>query len=160
MAWLLNGTPQLDTGFQTGSPPLNYPKGWIRNASPSERAAIGITEAPIPKPYNSKYSAGWNSDETAQIWESLTELRSNFDSEDDQMARQLISGHCQRYVEKNALADIAIPDSVKQYRTDVLAAFTARKTARDGVATTEALQTLMTGDSYTPWPASPDASRS
>lgn len=53
--FLLNGTPiSLDVEFTTPDG-TRYPANWIRLASPAERAAIGITEAPDPEVYDQRF---------------------------------------------------------------------------------------------------------
>ena len=53
--FLLNGTPiSLDVEFTTPDG-TRYPSNWIRLASPAERAAIGITEAPDPENYDQRF---------------------------------------------------------------------------------------------------------
>lgn len=42
-----------DTAFTHNG--IQYPANWIRLASPEERAAIGITEAPDPAPYDQRF---------------------------------------------------------------------------------------------------------
>lgn len=53
--FLLNNQPiSLDVEFTTPDG-TRYPAGWIRQASPTERAAIGITEAPDPENYDQRF---------------------------------------------------------------------------------------------------------
>ena len=53
--FLLNNQPiSLDVEFTTPDG-TRYPAGWIRQASPAERAAIGITEAPDPENYDQRF---------------------------------------------------------------------------------------------------------
>ena len=53
--FLLNGTPiSSDVEFTTPDG-TRYPANWIRLASPAERAAIGITEAPDPEVYDQRF---------------------------------------------------------------------------------------------------------
>jgi hypothetical protein len=53
--FLLNGTPiSLDVEFTTPDG-TRYPSNWIRLASPTERAAIGITEAPDPEYFDQRF---------------------------------------------------------------------------------------------------------
>ena len=55
--FLLNGTPiSLDVAFTAGD--FHYPANWLRLASPAERAAIGITEAPEPESYDQRFYWG------------------------------------------------------------------------------------------------------
>ena len=58
--FLLNGTAiSLDVEFTTPDG-TRYPANWIRLASPAERAAIGITEAPDPENYDQRFYWGPN----------------------------------------------------------------------------------------------------
>ena len=58
MAFQLNGQPiALDTAFTTPDG-TQYPSNWIRLASPSERAAIGITEVADPEYYDQRFYWG------------------------------------------------------------------------------------------------------
>jgi len=57
--FLLNGNPiSLDVAFTYNE--IQYPSNWIRLASPAERAAIGITEAADPEPYDQRFYWGPN----------------------------------------------------------------------------------------------------
>lgn len=57
MAFQLNGQPiALDTAFTHND--VQYPANWIRLASPSERASIGITEVADPEPYDQRFYWG------------------------------------------------------------------------------------------------------
>lgn len=52
--FLLNGNPiSLDVAFTHAE--IQYPANWLRLASPEERAAIGITEAADPEPYDQRF---------------------------------------------------------------------------------------------------------
>ena len=58
--FLLNNQPiSLDVEFTTPDG-TRYPANWIRLASPAERAAIGITEAPDPEVYDQRFYWGPN----------------------------------------------------------------------------------------------------
>lgn len=46
----------LDVAFTHGD--IQYPANWLRLASPAERAAIGITEAADPEPYDQRFYWG------------------------------------------------------------------------------------------------------
>lgn len=55
--FLLNGNPiSLDVAFTHAE--IQYPANWLRLASPEERAAIGITEAADPEPYDQRFYWG------------------------------------------------------------------------------------------------------
>lgn len=55
--FMLNDEPlALDVAFTHGD--IQYPANWLRLASPAERAAIGITEAADPEPYDQRFYWG------------------------------------------------------------------------------------------------------
>lgn len=55
--FMLDGRPLgLDVPFEHNE--ISYPANWIRLASPEERAAIGITEAADPVPYDDRFYWG------------------------------------------------------------------------------------------------------
>ena len=53
--FLLNETPISPDAAFTTADGTQYPSNWIRLASPTERAAIGITEAPDPEVYDQQF---------------------------------------------------------------------------------------------------------
>ena len=56
--FVLNGKPlALDRAFTTPDG-TQYPKNWLRLASPEQRAAIGITEQPNPPSWDQRYYWG------------------------------------------------------------------------------------------------------
>ena len=60
--FILNGKPlALDRAF-TAPDGTQYPANWLRLASPEQRAAIGITEAPDEIPYDQRYFWGYDAD--------------------------------------------------------------------------------------------------
>jgi hypothetical protein len=60
--FVLNGKPlTLDKAF-TAPDGTQYPANWLRLASPEQRAAIGITEAPDEIPYDQRYFWGYDQD--------------------------------------------------------------------------------------------------
>jgi hypothetical protein len=76
--FLLNNQPiSLDVEFTTPDG-TRYPANWIRLASPAERAAIGITEAPDPEYYDQRFYWGPNNpkllDDRPEVKEDGTPL--------------------------------------------------------------------------------------
>ena len=52
--FILNGNPlAVDTAFTHND--IQYPANWLRLASPEERLALGITEAPDPVRYDDRF---------------------------------------------------------------------------------------------------------
>ena len=62
MAWLRDGNPQPDTGFTVGD--VNYPAGWIKNNSQSDRDKLNIVAAPVQPYHDERFSWGFKSDGT------------------------------------------------------------------------------------------------
>lgn len=57
--FLLNGvTLPIDACFTDPATGIQYPANWLRLASPEDRAAIGITEAPDPVWYDQRFYWG------------------------------------------------------------------------------------------------------
>jgi hypothetical protein len=57
--FMLNGQPlALDTAFTHND--IQYPANWLRLATPEEREAIGVTEAPDPEVYDDRFYWGPN----------------------------------------------------------------------------------------------------
>jgi len=55
--FILDSKPlALDRAFTHNG--VQYPANWLRLASPAEREAIGITEAPDPEPYDQRFYWG------------------------------------------------------------------------------------------------------
>jgi len=61
--FVLNGKPlALDVPFEANG--TLYPANWLRLASPAEREAIGITEAPDPPTYDQRFYWGYTASGT------------------------------------------------------------------------------------------------
>jgi hypothetical protein len=125
--FLLNGTPLgIDSPFTYND--TQYPSNWLRLASQSERAAIGITEVADPERYDDRYY--WGVDNPKQL-EDLTVtpeggepyvqkgLKSNHLAQTKVTANQLLSATDWMVIRK-AERDVAIPTSVAMYRAAVL----------------------------------------
>jgi hypothetical protein len=57
--FIFNGHPlSLDSAFADPATGIQYPANWLRLASPEDRAAIGITEAPDPVWYDQRFYWG------------------------------------------------------------------------------------------------------
>ena len=60
--FILNGKPlALDKAFTTADG-TQYPRNWLRLATPEQRAAIGITEEPDQIPHDQRYFWGHDAD--------------------------------------------------------------------------------------------------
>ena len=150
MAWLRNGTPQPDTGFTVGD--VNYPAGWIKNNSQSEREKLNIVAAPITPEHDQRFSWGWNDDGTEK-WKDLTELKKIWVSKQDDTAEGLLARCDKKVIEALDEASTfdefkaAKPSNYTTYRADVRAAFKNRKTEINAASTAAALKAMLTGPS-------------
>ena len=69
--FLLDGKPlSPDVAFTTPDG-TQYPANWLRLASPEERAAIGITEAPDPEQYDQRFYWGPGNPNSYRDWETI-----------------------------------------------------------------------------------------
>jgi len=80
--FILNGKPlALDRAFTTADG-TQYPRNWLRLATPEQRAAIGITEQADPPTWDQRYFWGYDEngdlipkqleDEIITVWEDVT----------------------------------------------------------------------------------------
>ena len=87
--FLLDGKPlALDRAFTHAG--IQYPSNWLRLATPQERAAIGITEAPEPPSWDQRFYWGYD-DQGALIPKDLEELRTLWSSTTRATANTLLA---------------------------------------------------------------------
>ena len=138
--FLLNNQPlQIDTAFSHNG--VNYPQNWLRLATPQERAAIGITEAPEPAWYDDRFYWGVDNpkdlDGLKTYWtEQVRATSSSLLAATDWMVI--------RKVERN----IDIPAYTVTFRAAVLAECDRLVTAIAAAADVEALITVVTNQSW------------
>ena len=142
MSWLLNGVPQSDTGFVTGDPPISYPRNWIATASPSERAAVGITAAPVPKPFDSTFFDGWDKDGKL-IEKNLADLKTYWKNLQETHANGLLNDSDWMVV-REAEGGASCHSAWKTYRGQVRVQCNTRQTKIGETTTTTKLQQLIT----------------
>ena len=111
--FLLNNQPlQIDTAFSHDG--VNYPQNWLRLATPQDRAAIGITEAPAPVWFDERFY--WGVDNP----KDLDSLKSQWTDQVKTTCSSLLSATdwmVIRKVERN----IDIPAETVTFRAAVLA---------------------------------------
>ena len=83
--FLLDGKPlALDRAFTHAG--TQYPANWLRLATPAERSAIGITEAPDPRSFDQRFYWGWSAsgtlipkdhDQLVTLWSDQTSSTAN-----------------------------------------------------------------------------------
>jgi hypothetical protein len=138
--FLLNNQPlQIDTAFSHNG--VNYPQNWLRLATPQERAAIGITEAPEPAWYDDRFY--WGVDNP----KDLDGLKTQWTDQVKDTTNKLLYATdwmVIRKVERN----IDIPAETVTFRAAVLAECDRLVTAIAAAANVEALITVVANQSW------------
>jgi len=143
--FLLNGTPlALDTPFTAND--IQYPANWLRLASPEERAAIGITEAPEPEYYDGMFYWGVNNPK------DLTQLKTQWISQINASANARLSTSDWMVVRK-AETGTNIPAGWSTYRAAVRTCASTTTTAISNCADVEALIAII---NTIAWPETPE----
>ncbi len=145
--FLLNGSPiSLDSPFTTPEG-TQYPSNWIRLASPEERIAIGITEAPDPIPYDDRFY--WGPDNP----KDLTQLKTQWTAQIDEAAWQLLQKSDWMQLRKLSDATYTPPAGWLDWRAAIRTQATAAKAAIAAAADVETLRTAVA----VAWPPDPVA---
>ena len=143
--FLLNGTPlALDTPFTAND--IQYPANWLRLASPEERAAIGITEAPEPEYYDDRFYWGVNNPK------DLTQLKTQWISQINASANARLSTSDWMVVRK-AETGTNMPVGWSTYRAAVRTCASTATTAISNCADVEALIAII---NTIAWPETPE----
>lgn len=139
--FILNGKPlSLDRAFTTPDG-TQYPSNWLRLASPEQREAIGITEAPEPPVYDQRYYWGYDTDgnlipkqledETVTPEEgepyTQTGLKTLHINQTKETANSLLSP-TDWYVVRKFERNIDIPVGIVSYRANVISVSEERET--------------------------------
>ena len=143
--FLLNGTPLvLDIPFTAND--IQYPANWLRLASPEERAAIGITEAPEPEYYDGMFY--WGVDNP----KDLTQLKTQWISQTNASANARLSTSDWMVVRK-AETGTNMPAGWSTYRAAVRTCASTATTAISNCADVEALIAIINSIA---WPETPE----
>ena len=139
--FILNGKPlALDKAFTTPDG-TQYPRNWLRLATPEQRAAIGITEAPDPIPHDQRYYWGYDQDGelipkqlddevvTPEEGEPYTQtgLKTLHISQTKETANKLLTP-TDWYVVRKFERDVEIPVGIASYRAEVIDVSEQRET--------------------------------
>lgn len=154
MFQLDNKTLALDTAFTHGG--ISYPANWLRLASQTERAAIGITEVADPASYDDRFYWGVGNpkqlnDETVtpEQGEPYTQkgLKSQWSAQIKDTTNKLLAATdwmVIRKVERN----VDIPAATVTYRAAVLTECDRLLTAIAGAADVAALAAVVTTQNW------------
>ena len=153
--FILNGTPlTLDRAFTTPDG-TQYPSNFLRLASPQEREAIGITEAPDEIPHDQRYYWGYDSDGnlipkqledetvTPEEGESYTQtgLKTQHIRQTKETANTLLAP-TDWYIVRNFERNIEVPVGIVSYRAEVIVVSNTREELISAVTTVEELKSL------------------
>lgn len=147
--FLLDGKPlSPDVAFTHDG--IQYPANWLRLASPEERAAIGITEAPEEPFYDQRFYWGVNNpkdhSELVKQWVETTK----------ETASSLLNPY-DWYIVRQTETGKAVPQTVLDYRANVRIQSDNREIMIKGTTTTDELFVVITQDfgGLFPWPTGP-----
>jgi len=133
--FMLNGKPlALDVAFTNGD--INYPANWMRNASLSEKNAIGITEVSDPPWYDQRFYWGVGNPK------DLAGLKTNWVAQQKAYAGSELSKSDWMIIRKEE-ASTAVPGATTTYRTAVRAQCKKREDQITACDTTDNLAALI-----------------
>ena len=156
--FLLDGKPlALDRPFVAHG--TQYPANWLRLATPAERAAIGITEAPDPRPYDQRFYWGWTASGTL-IPKDHEQLVYQWSDQTSTTANTLLTP-TDWMVVREADNGKVMPSGIKNWRQSVRLACEDKITMLSSTKTTDELANYVTYTSpsggaptdYNYWPS-------
>lgn len=152
--FILDGRPlALDIPFEHDG--IRYPANWLRLASPDERAAIGITEAPDPQPYDQRFQWGWT-DGGQPIWKDHAQLVEQWTAQARATAGTLLAPTDWQVV-RELDNGTAMDAATKVWRQDIRLACEEKITAIGATIDTAELAAYISGADYPAWPGDPNA---
>lgn len=160
--FILNGNPlSLDRAFTTPDG-KQYPANWLRLATPEEREAIGITEAPEPPVWDQRYYWGYDTDgnlipkqledETITPEEGQTYIQTGLKTQHIRQTKETANtllAPTDWYVVRKFERNVNIPVDITSYRSSVVAVAEERESLISTVTTVEELINLTLPD----WPS-------
>lgn len=152
--FILNGNPlALDSAFTTADG-TQYPANWLRLATPEEREAIGITEAPEPPVYDQRYFWGYDTDGNL-IPKDLNELKEQHIRQTKETANTLLAP-TDWYIVRKFERNIDVPSNVTTYRNNVIVVAEEREALIEAVTSVEELKGLYESSSEGVAPVMPN----
>jgi hypothetical protein len=153
--FILDGKPlSPDVAFTTPDG-TQYPANWLRLATPAEREAIGITEAPDPQPYDQRFYWGYDAD-GALIPKDHAQLVEQWTQQTRTTANTLLQPTDWIIIREADNGKAADP-VLKTWREEIRLAAGSKNYEIEQTADTAALAAYITGADYPAWPADPYA---
>ena len=149
--FLLEGKPLApDRPFVT-SDGTQYPANWLRLASLAEKQAIGITEAPDPRPYDQRFYWGY-SDDSSLIEKDLTQLKTQWVSTVKQTANSMLSQSDWMVIrEADPSSGKILSDEIKNERSLIRQKSDEKETKINNFQTVGELAAYVTSSEYHSW---------
>jgi len=141
---MLNGKPlALDVAFTVGD--INYPANWMRNASLSEKNALGITEVSDPAWYDRRFYWGVGNPK------DLAGLKTSWLAQQKALAGSLLVKTDWMVVRKEETGSV-VPTATTTYRTTVRTQCKKREDQITACDTTDKLAALINENKLEAWP--------
>jgi hypothetical protein len=142
--FILDSKPlALDRAFTHNG--VQYPANWLRLASPAEREAIGITEAPDPEPYDKRFF--WKPD----LPKDHTQLVEQWVGQTKTTAGTLLAPTDWMITRSAEPGGKPASDEVLAQRAAIRTKSDEKETAILATITTEELAAYITGPDYPVW---------
>jgi hypothetical protein len=146
--FILDGKPlALDRAFTHNG--VQYPANWLRLASPAEREAIGITEAPDPEPYDQRFY--WGPD----LPKDHTQLVEQWVNQTKTTAGTLLAPTDWMITRSAEPSGKPASDAVLAERAAIRAKSDEKEAAIEATTTTEELAAYITSSAYSNWGEEP-----
>jgi hypothetical protein len=130
--FILNNKPlSPDVAFTHNG--IQYPANWLRLASPSERAAIGITEVADPPTYDQRFYWGPNNPK------DLDQLKTLWKQEQKTSAGQILNQTDWAVIRSIENPGKPVSTTLKNYRASIRTTSDSREAAIDAATTVEEL---------------------
>jgi len=142
--FILDSKPlALDRAFTHNG--VQYPANWLRLASPAEREAIGVTEAPDPEPYDQRFY--WGPD----LPKDHTQLVEQWVGQTKTTAGTLLAPTDWMITRSAEPGGKPASDEVLAQRAAIRTKSDEKETAILATTTTEELAAYITGPDYPVW---------
>ena len=151
--FILRGAPLSPDVAFTDINDIQRPANWLRLASPSERAAAGVTEVPDPPTYDQRFYWGYD-DKGKLIPKDHGQLVDQWVSQTRTTANTLLSPTDWIIIREADNGKAADP-VLKTWREDIRVATGVKVSAIRATVDTPALAAYITGTEYPVWPSDP-----
>jgi hypothetical protein len=149
--FLLEGKPLAPGRPFVTSDGTQYPANWLRLASKKQKEAIGITEAPDPRPYDQRFY--WGYSETGKLIEKdLDQLKTQWISTVKQTANSMLSQTDWMVIRSSdPSSNKILSEEVKQERSTIRLKSDEKEEKIDQFTTVGELAAFVTSTEYHSW---------